>query len=62
MYVQVAVPSVGQRWVVGGGGGIGGGGKKATLLKMCFTYPTMIKLGRYTLPKEDLKNILLESH
>ena len=56
MYVQVAVPSVGQRWVVGGGG------KKATLLKMCFTYPTMIKLGRYTLPKEDLKNILLESH
>ena len=40
----------------------GRGGKKATLLKMCFTYPTMIKLGRYTLPKEDLKNILLESH
>ena len=44
------------------GDGVGGGGKKATLLKICFTYPTMIKLGSYTLPKEDQRNILLESH
>ena len=25
--------------------------------KICLTYPTMMKLGSYTLPKEDPKNI-----
>ena len=32
-----------------------GGGKKAPLPKICHTYPTMMKLGSYTLPKEDPK-------
>ena len=38
-----------QRW--------GEGPKKASLLKICHTYPTMMKLGSHTLPKEDPKNI-----
>ena len=36
----------------------GGGGQTDTpLLKICHTYPTMMKLGSYTLPKADPKNI-----
>ena len=34
-----------------------GGGQKGPLPKICHTYPTMMKLGSYTLPKEDPKNI-----
>ena len=34
-----------------------GGTKRASLPKICRTYPTMIELGSYTLPKEDPKNI-----
>ena len=34
------------------------GTKKAfSLPKICHTYPTMMRLGSYTLPKEDPKNI-----
>ena len=33
------------------------GAKRPPLLKICHTYPTMMKLGSYTLPKEDPKNI-----
>ena len=33
------------------------GGQKGPLSKICHTYPTMMKLGSYTLPKEDPKNI-----
>ena len=40
-----------------GSGGGGGGSKKAPLPKICHTYPTMVKLDSYTLPKEDSKNI-----
>ena len=39
------------------GWGGGGGGKKVPLPKICHTYPTLMKLGSYTLPKEDPKNI-----
>ena len=35
----------------------GRGGKKAPLPKISHTYPTMMKLGSYSLPKEDPKNI-----
>ena len=35
----------------------GVGCKKAALLKICHTYSAMMKLGSYTLPKEDRKNI-----
>ena len=35
----------------------GWGGKKAPLPKICHTYPTIMKLGIYTLPKEDSGNI-----
>ena len=35
----------------------GGAGKKASLLKICHTYPTMTKLGSYNLPKEDPKTL-----
>ena len=38
-------------------GGGGGGSKKAPFPKIWHTYPTMIKLGSYSLPKEDPKNI-----
>ena len=31
--------------------------EKTPVLKTCHTYPTIIKLGSYTLPKEDAKNI-----
>ena len=31
--------------------------QKGLLPKICHTYPTMMKLGSYTLPKEDPKNI-----
>ena len=31
--------------------------KKVPLPKICHTYPTMMKLGSYTLSKEDPKNI-----
>ena len=36
--------------------GGGGGCKKAPLPKFCHTYPKMMKLGSYTLAKEDPKN------
>ena len=39
------------------GWGVGGGSKKAPFPKIWHTYPTMIKLGSYSLPKEDPKNI-----
>ena len=32
-----------------------GEGKKACLSKICHTCPTLMKLGSYTLPKEDPK-------
>ena len=38
-------------------GGGGGGGKKLPLPKISYTHPTMMKLGSYTLPKKDPKNI-----
>ena len=34
-----------------------GGAKSPPLPKICYTYPAMMKLGNYTLPKEDLKNM-----
>ena len=34
-----------------------GEGKKARLPKICHTYPTMMNLCSYILPKEDPKNI-----
>ena len=34
-----------------------GWGKKAPLPKICLTYPTMMKLGSFTLSKGDPKNI-----
>ena len=38
--------------------GVGGGGqKKAPLPKICHTFPAIVKLDSYTLPKEDPKNI-----
>ena len=37
--------------------GWGGGPKRPPLPKICHTYPTVMKLGSYTLPKEDHKNI-----
>ena len=36
---------------------MGGGGERSPLPKICHTYPTVMKLGSYTLPKEDHKNI-----
>ena len=33
------------------------GGKKAPIPKICQTYPTLMKIGSYTLSKEDPKNI-----
>ena len=33
------------------------GGQKGPLSKICCAYPIMMKLGSYTLPKEDPKNI-----
>ena len=39
-----------QGWVEGRGG-------QGLLPKICHTYPTMMKLDSYTLPKEDPKNI-----
>ena len=33
------------------------GGERSPLPKICHTYPTVMKLGSYTLPKEDHKNI-----
>ena len=33
------------------------GGRKAHLPKICHTYPTMMKLGSYTVPKREPKNI-----
>ena len=36
---------------------MGGGQKGSPLPKICHTYPTVMKLGSYTLPKEDPKNI-----
>ena len=32
--------------------------KKASLLKICHAYPTMMKLGSYTLPKKDQKKYM----
>ena len=38
--------------------GVGRGGEPKKLPpKICHTYPTATKLGSYTLPKEDPKNI-----
>ena len=38
--------------------GWGGGGQKGfPLPKICHTYPAIIKLGSYVLPKEDPKNL-----
>ena len=34
-----------------------GEAKRPPLPKICHTYPKMMKLDSYTLPKEDLKNI-----
>ena len=34
-----------------------GGGAPPPLPNICHTYPTMMKLGSYTLPKDDPKNI-----
>ena len=39
------------------GGGGGEEGQKGRLPKICHTCPTMMKLGSYTLPKKDPKNI-----
>ena len=39
------------------GAGHGWKGGEAPLPKICHTYPTMMKLGSHTLPKEELKNI-----
>ena len=33
------------------------GAKRPPFPEICHTYPTMMKLGSYTLPKEDPKNI-----
>ena len=35
----------------------GGGKKKPPLPKICHTFPAIVKLDSYTLPKEDPKNI-----
>ena len=35
-----------------------GGDKKATLPKICHTHPSIIKLGSYTLQKEDTKKYM----
>ena len=37
--------------------GWGGRGKKSHFPKICHTYPTIKKLGNYTLPKEEPKAI-----
>ena len=42
--------------------GVGGGAAKGPLPKICHTYRTMMKLGSYTLPKEDPKNIWITWH
>ena len=34
-----------------------GGAIKAPFPKICDTYPTMMKPGSYTLPKEDPRNV-----
>ena len=34
-----------------------GGQKGPPLSKICHTYPTMMKLGSFTLPIEDQKNV-----
>ena len=46
------------------GAAYGWGGQKGTppLTKICHTYPTMMKLGSYSLPKEDPKNISITRH
>ena len=36
--------------------------KKAHLLKFCHTYPITMKVGSYTFPKKDLKNIWIMWH
>ena len=36
---------------------MGGWGQKGPLPKICHTYPAIMKLGSYTLPREDPKNI-----
>ena len=42
--------------------GGGGGRKSPTFPKICHTYPTMMKLGSYTLPEEDPKNVWITWH
>ena len=39
------------------GAAYGRGAKKNPLLKTCYIYSAMMKLGSYTLPKEDPKNL-----
>ena len=39
-----------------------GGRKSPTFPKICHTYPTMMKLGSYTLPEEDPKNVWITWH
>ena len=38
------------------------GAKRSPSLKICHSYPTMTKLGSYTFPKEDPKNISITWH
>ena len=50
--------SVGVHKLGGAKNGEGGGGaKRRPISKTCHTYPTIMKLASYTLPKEDPKNI-----
>ena len=41
---------------------IGRGAKRPHLPKICYTYPTMMKLGSYTLPKEVPKTMNHVTH
>ena len=43
--------------IFGGAHGWKGGAKRLPLPEVWHTYPTMMELGSYTLPKEDPKNI-----
>ena len=42
-----------------GGGVRSWGAKNSSLPKICHIYPTMMKLGSYTLPRKEPKNILI---
>ena len=43
--------------IFGAADGWGGGFLPPPLSKICHTYPKMMKLGSYTLPKEDPENV-----